>query len=132
MRQTEAFAVLYFFAEFLVPFIHIEESIQITGIGVLILIADIAGFFFLLDPHADSVATLRSFAELVLETGFAGMERSKLTLHFTEHFDIVSLQDPGIAQGISVVEHFLEMHAAEACFVSHFANVGFHVRGTGT
>ena len=39
----------------------------------------------------------------------------------------MGLQDPGIAQGVAIVEHLLEMLPAEARLVRHLPDVGFHV-----
>jgi hypothetical protein len=41
----------------------------------------------------------------------------------------MGLQDPGIAQGIAVVEHLLEMLPTEAGLVRHLADVRLHVGG---
>ena len=56
--------------------------------------------------------------------------RSESLLHFADHAQIVGLQDPGVAQGVAIVEHFLEVGAAEACLVRKLPDVGLHVGGT--
>ena len=40
------------------------------------------------------------------------------------------LENPCVAECVAVVEHFLEMRAAEACLVGHLADVSLHVGST--
>jgi hypothetical protein len=39
----------------------------------------------------------------------------------------MSLQDPGIAKGITIVKHFLKMLPAEAGIVRHLPDIGLHI-----
>ena len=43
----------------------------------------------------------------------------------------MSLQDPAVTKGIAVVEHLLEMLAAEAFFISDFPDITFHIGSAG-
>ena len=50
-------------------------------------------------------------------------------LHLADDLLIMGLQDPGIAQGIAVVEHLLEMLSAEPGLVRHLPDVRLHIGG---
>ena len=130
MVETESFSLLDFSAEFIVLLPQIEEGVHISGIGILEVAADIAGFLFLSHPHADGVSASRGFLKLVLDGSLCGLEAGEFFFHFSDDLFVMGLQNPGIAQGIAVVKHLLKMLAAEAGLVCHFADVGLHVGGT--
>ena len=129
--QTKSLAVLDFVAKFLVFLVHDEEGVQIALIGVGIALADITGALLLGGPDTDRVLTLGLLSELVLQGSLAGFEIAELLLHFAVHLYVVCLQDPGIAKGVAVVKHFLEMLSAEAGLIGLLADVAFHVGGAG-
>lgn len=126
MAQTEAFAVFYLFPEIFIPAVHVEESIHIAGVIVPEMIADIAGIILAGNPHADAVAAGVAL-QLVLQGDSARREGSELLLHLLDRLLIMGLQDPGVAQSVAVVKHFLEMHTAEAGFVRGLADVRLHI-----
>ena len=61
MGQAEALAVCKPVTKFTVLSKQIEKGIKITGIGVLVLFADLAGILFFLNPHTDGIAALGGF-----------------------------------------------------------------------
>ena len=131
MRQAEAFAVYDLIPKAFVILPQIEKGVQVSFVSILVLGTDIAGVLFCTDPHADGIFTAFGFFEFPQKRTFSGAEGSKFLLHFPYHTLVVRFQDPGVAQGIAVVEHFLKMIAAEAGFVGLFSNIRFHVGGTG-
>ena len=52
-------------------------------------------------------------------------------VHLTIHLYVVCLQNPCVAQRVSIGEHFSEMFSAEAGLVSLFTDIAFHIRGAG-
>jgi hypothetical protein len=53
----------------------------------------------------------------------------EFVLHLAYDLLVMGLQDPGVAQGVAIVEHLLEMLPAEAGLVRHLADVSLHVGG---
>ena len=51
--------------------------------------------------------------------------------HFPVHMFKVGFQNPPIAQGIAVVEHFLEMVPAKSGLIGGFPHIAFHIRRAG-
>ena len=130
MMQTKPLTVLDFVAEFLIFFVHDEESVKITFIGVGVAFADIAGTILFGGPDTDRILPLSMFPEFVLQGSFARFEILKLLLHLAVHLHIMGFQDPGIAEGIAVVKHFPEMFPAESGLVGLLTDVTFHIGRT--
>ena len=131
MMQAEAFTVLNLIPEFRVSLLHDKEGIQISFVGICITLADIARVFFLGYPHADGIAGFGLLLEFVFERGLAGLEILELLFHFPVDLHVVGFQNPGVAQGVTIVKHFLEMIAAKASLIGLFPDIALHIGGAG-
>lgn len=131
MRQAEALAVCKLLSEALILLKQVEEGIQISGISILILPADVTGVLPLGNPGSNGVVLSRLF-ESAFKGGPAGLKACKLLFHFLKGFLIMCFENPGISKSIAVVKHFLEMSPAEAGNICLFPDIGFHIGGAGT
>ena len=91
MRQAEPFAFFHFFPKSGILLIQVKEGVQITGIGILELVADIAGVFLLRDPGADGIAAFRRLMKAGKKRRLSWGKRCKLFLHLVNHSAVMGL-----------------------------------------
>ena len=131
MNKAEPLAVFQLLHEVCVFFVHIEKSVKVSGICVVILTADIAGTLFFVCPCGHGIVEFPGTFQAVHKGKLCGFKLFHLACKFIVDFLEVCLQNPCVSKGIAVLVHLEEMVSAETLLVGEVADIALHVRGAG-
>ena len=130
--HTESFAVFEKFFEFFAVFIHIKESIQITLIGCIKMVTDIAAVFFFIEPLSQwrfrGIRVQVCLFQTSHQGRFAGSKRFYLSGHLFIQFFQMCAEHQSTAETIAKIIHHFIMVTTEADPVSLHADIILHIR----